>query len=63
MEDCHHKFGWPAVRTLLQTALLRIERVVAWPDTDPPVTLDEARAFFREQARSLIDLGDDGERP
>lgn len=63
IEDCRRKFGWPGLRTLLQRAFLRIERVAAWPETDPPVPLDEARAFFREQARALIALSEDGDPP
>lgn len=58
MDDCHAKFRWPGLRVLLQTAFLRIDRVApdAWPRTSPPVSLDEARAFFHALARSLIEL-------
>lgn len=56
MDDCELKFRWPGLRFLLQTAFLRIERVAPdeWPVTAPPVTLDEARRFFRDLVRSLI---------
>jgi hypothetical protein len=56
VEDCRRKFGWPALETILQTALLRVERLTDWPDTDPPTTLDEARPFFRDLVRSLVRL-------
>jgi predicted nucleotidyltransferase component of viral defense system len=54
--DAEAKFGWPALRYLLQAAFLRVERLAAWPETAPPVTLAEARAFFRDRARQLITL-------
>jgi Nucleotidyl transferase AbiEii toxin, Type IV TA system len=57
MEDCRKKFGWPGLRYLLQAAFLRPEQFKSWVTTDPPVTLNEARAFFRDLARSLIRVG------
>jgi predicted nucleotidyltransferase component of viral defense system len=54
--DCQAKFGWPALRLLLQGAFLRVERLEAWPETTPPTDLSEARRYFRERARTLIDL-------
>jgi hypothetical protein len=39
MTDAQTKFGWPAIRYLLQTAFLRIDRLEAWPETTPPVSL------------------------
>ncbi|GMV42637.1 MAG: hypothetical protein AMXMBFR64_43530 [Myxococcales bacterium] len=58
MDDCRARFRWPALRFLLQTASLRIDRVApdAWPRTSPPVSLDEARGFSRALARSLVEL-------
>jgi predicted nucleotidyltransferase component of viral defense system len=56
LADCEAKFGWPGLRHLVQLAFLRVERLEAWPATTPEVTLAEARAFFRERARSLIEL-------
>jgi predicted nucleotidyltransferase component of viral defense system len=56
--DCQAKFGWPGLRILLQRAFLKAERLEAWPRTQPPTTPEEARTFFREQARTLIDLDD-----
>jgi hypothetical protein len=44
----------------LQAAFLRIERVAAWPETTPVVTFGEARDFFRDRARELIHLDEDG---
>ncbi len=58
VDDCRRKFGWPGLEYLLQSALLRVERLAAWPDTDPPSSLDQARNFFRQTARALIRLGD-----
>jgi predicted nucleotidyltransferase component of viral defense system len=58
-EDCRRKFGWPGLGYLLQTALLRVERLSAWPETHPPTSLDEARRFFRDAARSLVRLDDE----
>ena len=54
IEDCRHKFGWPALERILQTALLKVERLSGWPRTEPPTTLDEARSFFRDAVRSLV---------
>ncbi len=54
--DCQAKFGWPGLRILLQRAFLKAEGLEAWPRTQPPTTPEGARAFFREQARALIDL-------
>ncbi len=53
MEDCRGKFGWPGLRHLLQTALLRVNRLSGWPETDPPTTLDEARVFLRREVERL----------
>lgn len=54
IEDCRLKFGWPALPYLLQTALLRVDEVSGWPETEPPTTLDEARSFFRQVAKTLV---------
>lgn len=62
MEDCRRKFGWPGLASLLQTAFLRSEQFKGWVETDPPVSLEEARRFFRELARSLIQLDESSER-
>lgn len=56
--DCKRKFGWPGLRLLLQAAFLRVDKLRAWPETTPPTTLDQARTFFRDLARSLINLHD-----
>jgi hypothetical protein len=56
MDDCRKKFGWPALRHLLQRAFLYPERFRGWVETDPPVSLAEAQGVFRELARSLIEL-------
>jgi hypothetical protein len=56
MEDCRRKFGWPGLRHLLQRAFLQPEHFRGWVETDPSVSLPEARAFFRELARSLVEL-------
>jgi hypothetical protein len=58
MADCRNKFGWPGLDYLLQTALLRVDSLSAWPQTKPVTTLAEARNHFRELARSLIKLDD-----
>lgn len=54
IDDCRAKFGWPGLDRLLQTALLRVDELPAWPDTEPPTTLGEARAFFREAVEDLV---------
>jgi predicted nucleotidyltransferase component of viral defense system len=54
MADCKTKFGWPGLPHLLQGALLRVNDLSGWPETEPPTTLDEARAFFRGLAVSLV---------
>jgi hypothetical protein len=59
ISDCRRKFGWPGLEHLLQTALLRAERLPGWPQTDPPSTREEAATFFRERVRGLIQLDDD----
>lgn len=59
MEDCRTKFGWPGLQYLLQEAFLRPERMTAWPETEPPLDVDELRGFFREASRSLIRLDDE----
>ncbi len=46
IEDCRAKFGWPGLSYLLQTALLKVDGLSAWPETEPPTSLDEARDFF-----------------
>lgn len=58
--DAKAKFGWPAFELLLQSAFLKLERMSAWPELDPPVTVEEARQAFREWSRSLIRLDDEG---
>lgn len=52
--DCHRKFGWPALDQVLQTRLLCCDRLLELPETTPPLTLDELRRFFHDQARSLV---------
>jgi hypothetical protein len=59
MEDCRRKFGWPGLDQLLQRAFLLPEHFKGWVDTDPPVSLEEAREFFRELTRSLVRLDDE----
>lgn len=54
MADCHRKFGWPGLRYLLETAFLRVENLRAWPVLEPPVSLEEAKEFFRGLARELV---------
>jgi hypothetical protein len=54
IEDCRKKFGWPGLQYLLQRAFLSPEQFAGWVETDPVVSLDEARVFFRDLARSLI---------
>lgn len=54
VERCRKKFGWPGLTYLLQTAFLGPEHFTSWVETDPPVSLEEARPFFRELARSLV---------
>lgn len=45
----------------LQTALLKVNQLSGWPDTEPPTTLDEARAFVRGIVEDL--RSEDGARP
>ena len=52
--DTKTKFGWPSLEILLQGAFLRLDRMTAWPDLEPKVTLEEARATFRAWAKALI---------
>lgn len=54
MVDCKRKFGWPGLQHLLQTALLKVESLSGWPETEPPATLDDARAFFRRLVERLV---------
>jgi predicted nucleotidyltransferase component of viral defense system len=57
--DTKAKFGWPALELLLQSAFLRIDRMTAWPELDPPVDMAEARRAFRGWAKSLIRVDED----
>jgi hypothetical protein len=57
--DCHQKFGWPSLRYALQERLLACERIQTFPETDPSISAEELRAFFRKTARSLIKVEDD----
>ncbi|MBI5487679.1 MAG: nucleotidyl transferase AbiEii/AbiGii toxin family protein [Deltaproteobacteria bacterium] len=59
IDDCRRKFGWPALEHILQTALLKVERLPGWPRTEPETTLEEARSFFREIVRTLIRVDQD----
>ncbi|MBI5500880.1 MAG: hypothetical protein HY907_11610 [Deltaproteobacteria bacterium] len=59
IDDCRRKFGWPALERVPQTALLKVERLPGWPQTEPHTTLDEARAFFRDIVRTLIRVEED----
>lgn len=54
MRDCKTKFGWPGLHHLLQSALLRVDHLSGWPETEPPTTLDEARAFFHGLVQDLV---------
>ncbi len=53
IEDCRTKFGWPGLSYLLQTAFLKVDGLPAFPDTEPPTSIEEARIFFREIVRRL----------
>jgi len=53
IEDCKAKFGWPGLGHLLQTALLRVDDLSGWPETDPTTSVDEARTFFRGLVKTL----------
>ena len=54
--DCRAKFGWPGLEYLLQTAFLKSASLPAWPETNPAVEASEAARFFRDVARSLIQV-------
>ena len=58
MEDGRTKFGWPGLHHLLQRAFLYPEHFRGWVENDPPTALVEAREYFRDLARSLVDLDD-----
>jgi hypothetical protein len=53
MADCRQKFGWPGLHHLLQTSLLKVDELSGWPNTEPPTTLGEARAFHHALVESL----------
>lgn len=53
IQDCRAKFGWPGLRDLLQTALLRVDTLSGWPETEPATDLAEARSFFRDLVKRL----------
>ena len=57
--DCRMKFGWPALEHLLQQAFARSARLAHWPALAVDLTLEDAKAAFRELARDLIRLPDE----
>lgn len=53
IRDCKAKFGWPGLEHLVQTALLKVEALSGWPDTQPPTSLAEASAYLRRAVGTL----------
>jgi len=53
IRDCRAKFGWPGLPHLVQTALLKVDALSGWPETEPPTSLEEARAYFRQTVGRL----------